>query len=158
MRRKFFEELYKAMQDNPKVYVLTGDLGYGGLDKIKNMFPDRYVNVGAAEQALVGIATGLALDGFIPVCYSITPFILYRPFEFIRNYLDHEQIPVKLVGGGRDRDYEADGFTHWAEEAEDVMKIFKNIKSYFPENKDQIPDLTKLMIENNKPTFISLTR
>jgi transketolase len=50
------------------------------------------------------------------VVYSITPFVLYRPFEWIRNYLDHEKIPVKLVGGGRDKDYGYLGFSHWAEE------------------------------------------
>lgn len=158
MRRTFKDCLYKEMLKNDKIIVLTGDLGYGMFDDIKNMFPERFYNVGASEQAMVGIAVGLALEGYIPVCYSITPFLLYRPFEFIRNYLHNEYIPVKLIGGGRDKDYLADGFTHWAKEAKEVLKVFKNIKSYFPEKKEEVPDLVKLMIANDRPTFISLKR
>lgn len=79
------------------------------------------MNVGSSEQLMIGVAIGLSYSGYIPVCYSITPFLLYRPFEFIRNYLSHEQVPVKLVGSGRDRDYDHDGFSHWAEEDKRIM-------------------------------------
>jgi len=157
-RGYFSFELWLLMQKNPNIYLVTGDLGYKQFDQIKKDFPNRFINCGASEQSMVGIGVGLALEGKIPVCYSITPFLLYRPFEWIRNYLDHEKIPVILVGSGRDKDYEHDGFTHWAEEDKDVMKLFKNIEVYWPETKEEIPELLYKVIDNKKPTYLNLTR
>ena len=105
MRKEFASFLHGEMSCNEKIILLTGDLGYGLWDKIKIDYPDRFYNVMSSEQLMVGAATGLAMEGFIPLVYSITPFVLYRPFELLRNYLDHEQIPVKLIGGGRNKDY-----------------------------------------------------
>jgi len=158
MRGYFAFELWLQMQKNPNVYLISGDLGYGMFDQIKKDFPDRFINCGASEQTMIGIGVGLALEGKIPFCYSITPFLLYRPFEWIRNYLDHEKIPVILVGGGRNKDYEHDGFTHYAEEDKDVMKIFKNIEAYWPETKEEIPELVSKIIESKKPIYLNLSR
>lgn len=158
-QRGFFAgSLYNEMGKNHNIWLITTDLGYGMLDKIQNDYPDRFLNTGAAEQSAMGIAVGLALSGQIPIVYSITPFLLYRPFETIRNYLDYEKIPVKLVGSGRDRDYKIDGISHWATEDKKVMYIFKNIESGWPENSKVIPGLVKKMIKSNKPWYLNLTR
>ena len=101
MRKEFAKILHQEMSSNEDIVVLTGDLGYGLWDKIKIDYPDRFWNVGSSEQLMMGMASGMAMDGKIPFVYSITPFLLYRPFEFIRNYVDHEKLPVKLIGGGR---------------------------------------------------------
>ena len=116
MRKEFASFLHDEMSYNEKIILLTGDLGYGLWDRIKIDYPDRFYNVMSSEQLMVGAATGLAMEGLIPLVYSITPFVLYRPFELLRNYLNHERIPVKLIGGGRDKDYGYLGFSHWAEE------------------------------------------
>ncbi len=105
MRKYFSELLYNEMAVNPDIVLLTGDLGYGLWNKIRLDFKSRFYNVGSSEQLMLGMASGMAMEGKIPIVYSITPFLLYRPFEFIRNYVDHEKLPVKLVGGGRDKDY-----------------------------------------------------
>jgi transketolase len=157
MRRKFALELHKHMLTNPKIVVIVADLGYGMFDKIKEDFPDRFYNVGAAEQAAMGICVGLALEGKIPILYTITPFLLYRAFETIRNYINHENIPVKLVGSGRDKDYENDGFSHWATEDEDIMRIFKNISTIYATSND-IEMVTELMLTKNKPFYLNLRR
>src|SRR5690242_17443014 len=112
MRRELFVYLYELMKQNPKIWAITGDLGYIGFDKIRDEFPDRFINTGAAEVAMMDIAIGLALGGVVPVVYSITPFLLYRPFESLRTYINHEKIPVVMIGSGRDSDYEHDGFSH----------------------------------------------
>lgn len=158
MRGWFAYELYKQMAKDERIWLVVGDLGYKMFDFIKRDFPDRFINVGAAEQNMMGIGVGLALEDKIPIAYSITTFLLYRPFETIRNYIDHEKIPVKLIGAGRDRDYSHDGFSHWAEEDKQVMKLFGNIKSSWPETIEEIPELVKKMIEDKNPWYINLRR
>ncbi len=158
MRGWFAFELYQRMKKNKDIWLVVGDLGYGMFDFIRDEMPDRYINTGAAEQSMVGIGVGLALEGKIPLVYSIIPFLLYRPFETTRNYLNHEGIPVKLIGGGRDKDYGPNGFSHWAEEDRQVMKIFDNIESRWPKTKEEIPGLIKKMIENQKPAYLNLKR
>jgi transketolase len=114
VRKKFVQLLHQKMKTNEKIVLVLGDLGYGHFDKIREEFPDRVFNPGAAEQLVLGMACGMAMDGMIPVCYSMTPFLLYRPFEIIRTLIDYESIPVILAAAGRDKDYESAGWSHWA--------------------------------------------
>ena len=79
------------MAKNESPFLLTGDLGYGLWDNVRRDHPKQFCNVGSSEQLMMGMAAGLAMEGKVPVVYSITPFLLYRPFEFIRNYLNHEK-------------------------------------------------------------------
>jgi len=159
-QRGFFTyELYRYMFHNDKIFLLMGDLGYKMFDAIRESFPDRTINTGAAEQALLDIGIGLALQGKIPVCYSITPFLLYRPFEAIRTYINYEKIPVKLMGGGRGKDYSHDGMSHWSEDDKEFMDHFKNIKGYYPQTKEEInSNYVKELLTNNKPVYINLSR
>ena len=158
MRALFADCIRKEMKKNKNIYVIVNDLGYKMWDKIRKDFPNRFINVGAAEQTQIGVGVGLALSGKIPIVYSITTFLLYRPFETIRNYLQYEKIPVKLIGSGRDKDYIHDGISHWAEEDKEVMKILGNIKSYWPNDVKEIAPLVKKMLKNDKPYYINLKR
>ena len=132
-RQEFVNLLINEMYKNEKIFLLTGDLGFGLFDDIRKDFPNRFINVGSCEQLMIGLAVGLSYEGWIPLCYSITPFLLYRPFEFIRNYLNHELANVKLVGGGRDKDYKNLGFSHWAEDDVKIISSLENIEIYKPE-------------------------
>ena len=143
-RRKFKELFTEEMKQNDNIILLVGDVGYKIFDHLREEFPSRVINAGASEQLMIGMAAGLAMDGKIPVCYSITPFVLYRPFEFIRNYLNHESIPVKLVGSGRDEDYGVCGFSHYACEDLEVMKIFSEIEVHYPQSFEDI-DIKKFL-------------
>ena len=158
MRRVFADAIHERMRANKKIWIITGDLGYKMWDKIRLDYPDRFINVGAAEQLMAGMGVGLALEGNIPFVYSITPFLLYRPFETIRNYINHEKIPVKLIGAGRDRDYINDGFSHWAEEDKSVIKIFANIQARWPQTNEEISILVDEMIANPMPYYINLRK
>jgi len=158
MRGWFAHELHARMRQDTRIWVVTGDLGFGMFDKVKRDFPERFVNVGAAEQAMMGVGIGLAIEGKIPVVYSITPFLLYRPFETIRNYVDRDGIPVKLVGGGRDKDYGHDGFSHWSVEDRKVMELFPGIDSAWPESKEDVPDVLSAMLASPRPTYLNLRR
>ncbi len=158
MRRVFADVLHEEMRKNRKIWVVTGDLGYKMWDPIRKDYPGRFINVGAAEQLMVGAGVGLALEGKIPFVYSITTFLLYRPFETIRNYIHSERIPVKLVGAGRDYDYIHDGISHWAPEDKAVMKICKNIRSRWPKTPEEIPGLVREMIRNDQPYYVNLRK
>ena len=158
MRKECMLLLLEEMARNPKVFTITADLGYGLLDHIQNAFPERYFNVGAAEQLMIGVGIGLAEEGKIPVCYSMSSFILYRPFEFLRNYVNAENIPVKLIGSGRDKDYSHDGLSHWAHDADQVLQVLPNIKVYKPADIEELENIFPEFLYNDKPAFLSLTR
>lgn len=159
MMRAFFADcIHKEMKKNKDIYVVVNDLGYRMWDRIRKDFPDRFINVGAAEQTLIGVGVGLALNNKIPIVYSITTFLLYRPFETIRNYVHYEKIPLKLIGSGRNKDYIHDGISHWAEEDRQIMKVFSNIKSYWPEDNKEVSKLVNKMLKDNNPYYINLRK
>lgn len=156
-RGYFGYELYKAMSKDDSIYLLTGDLGYKLFDPHFEDFPKRCINCGAAEQAMLGIAVGLAQEGKKPFVYTITSFFL-RAAETISLYLDHENAPVRLIGGGRGKDYyEDDGFSHDCTTAEEFIHSCK-LMEYYPRSKEQIADMVKRMVEKDEASFISLLR
>lgn len=159
MRGYFAYELYQQMASNEDIILLMGDLGYKMFDTHRKDFPDRCINTGAAEFSMMAIACGLALRGKIPVVYSITTFLLYRPFEILRTYINHESIPVKMVGSGRSKDYAHDGISHWADDDRSIMSNFKNIVSLWPLKKQEINEKSMdLFINAPKPVYINLKR
>jgi len=149
MRKEFFDKLHELMEKDRDVVFITGDLGYGLADRIRDDFPDRFINTGAAEQTMMGVAVGLALSGKKPFVYSITPFLLWRAAEWIRNYINHESIPVVMVGSGRGRDYAHDGFSHDATDDVVLMSRMYNVARYVT-----IPDLATI----RKPAYLNLSR
>jgi len=157
MRKRFAQLLKEQMLLNENIYLITGDLGYGLWDEIKTCFPNRFYNVGSSEMVMMGAAIGLAMEGKIPFVYSITPFAIYRPFEMIRNYLDHEKIAVNIIGGGRNKDYGYLGFSHWAED-DSIINNFKNIRIFKPNEEESLEAMLKEMINNRKPTYINLKK
>jgi len=146
------------MVEDESIRVITADLGFGILDQIRNSFPDRFYNVGAAEQLMIGTAIGIANEGLKPVCYSMSSFLLYRPFEFLRNYVNHEQIPVKLIGSGRDYDYSHDGISHWAHDDEAVLKALPYIGVFKPGSITDLENIWDRFINSTKPEYLNLTR
>ena len=85
MRSDFVDELVELAEADERIVLLTGDLGFMVLEPFAERFPDRFFNVGVAEQNMIGVATGLAEAGFVPFAYSIATFASLRPYEFIRN-------------------------------------------------------------------------
>jgi transketolase len=146
------------MELNPNIYLITGDLGYGLWDNIRDTYPNRFFNVGSSEMAMMGMAIGLAMEGKIPFVYSITPFAIYRPFEMIRNYINHENIPVKILGGGRDDEYGYLGFSHWASEDIAALNVFENLIKFKPHTQEELENAFRFAINENKPTYINLKK
>jgi len=158
MRRDFAQLLFEEMSTNRDIYLITGDLGYGLWDKVRDTYTDRFYNVGSSEMAMLGMGVGLAMEGKIPFVYSITPFAIYRPFEMIRNYLDHENISVNIIGGGRDRDYGYLGFSHWSEDDVRIMSSFDNVKMFKPNDQQELVNAFTYSLTKQSATYINLKR
>jgi len=153
MRKKFASDLYELMVKDKDIILITADLGYGVLNRIKEELPGQFYNVGAAEQVMMDMAVGLALEKKIPVVYSITPFLIFRAMETIRNYIDHEKIHVVMVGTGRGQDYKTEGFSHYANDHK-ILRQFQNIKFMVPEEEF---DLEKI-VYSEVPVYLNLRR
>lgn len=158
MRNLFGELIAEYLQKDENIWLLTGDLGYGVLNKSRELCKERVYNVGAAEQLMLGAAVGLSHNDKIAVCYSITPFVIFRPYEYLRNYLNHEYAPVKLVGSGRDKDYGHLGFSHWAIDDEKALNVFPNISIYKPKTERELRLVFEEFLYNGNPSYLNLSR
>ena len=158
MRGELGFELYKQMKENKDIWVLLPDQGYKLFWPHRDSFPDRTIIMGAAEQAVTGMAIGLALKDKIPFIFTLTPFVLFRDYEWVRSYIDHESIPVKLIGQGRGDDYIKDAYTHTAWGDKQVLESLPNVVQYWPKTNEEVPEMVREMVTNNKPSFISLLK
>ncbi|MEJ2745294.1 MAG: 1-deoxy-D-xylulose-5-phosphate synthase, partial [bacterium] len=100
MKTIFIDTLIELAAHDERIYLVTGDLGYPFIWEFQQKFPDRFFNIGVAEQNMIGIAAGLALSEKIVFAYSIIPFLTMRPFEQIRNDICHQNLSVRLIGVG----------------------------------------------------------
>lgn len=132
MRRAFIKTLLKLAEENQDIYLLTGDAGFTILEEFRQRYPERYLNVGIAEAAMIGIAAGLALSDKCVFCYSIVPFVTMRCFEQVRIDLCYQKLPVKLIGVGQGVTYGTAGATHHAIEDIAVMRALPNMTVICP--------------------------
>jgi transketolase len=137
MRGTFIRTLVDLAERDPRILLLTGDLGYTVLEPFSERFPDRFLNVGVAEQNMIGVATGLAEAGFVPFVYSIVPFAILRPYEFIRNGPILHQLPVRIVGVGGGLEYGQNGLSHYGLEDVGVMRLQPGITVVAPADHEQ---------------------
>ena len=153
MRNRFGKIISKLADENDKIVILVGDIGYRVFDEFRDKYPDRFINMGICEQSIIGAASGMALEGLQPWVYTITPFLIERPFEQIKLDIDQQKANVKLVGFA---DYPKLGPTHSEVNAKKLMSLFKNIKSYFPKDGKGTEKMVLKSYKNNGPNFISL--
>jgi transketolase len=132
LRNDFVAELVAMAEADERIMLLTGDLGFMVLEEFQTRFPERFVNCGAAEQNMVGVATGLAEAGMIPFVYSIATFATLRPYEFIRNGPALHELPVRIVGIGGGFEYGHNGVSHFALEDYAVMRAQPGVTTIAP--------------------------
>jgi transketolase len=153
MRRKFGEIITKLADENDDIFIIVADIGYRVFDDFRDKYPDRFINMGICEQSIISLASGMALEGIQPWVYTITPFLIERPFEQIKLDIDQQNVNVNLVGFA---DYPTLGPTHSEINAKELMKLFNNIESFFPSNGDETEKMILQAYERNGPSFISL--
>ncbi len=137
MRKSFLSTLMEIAGVSDKIVFLTADLGFMAVEPFASQYPERFYNVGVAEQNLVGIATGMAEAGYIPFIYSIVSFSVLRPYEFIRNGPIAHRLPVRIVGVGGGVEYSKDGISHYGLEDVGVLRVQPGITIVTPADSNQ---------------------
>lgn len=133
MRNTFAEALYSEATRNPDVYIVVADISpAGSMATFSSEYPERFINVGVAEQSMIGICAGLALRGCQPFAYTIATFSLYRPFEMVRDDLGYQNLPVTVVGMGAGVIYSTLGGTHHTQEDIAIAGAIPNMQIIAP--------------------------
>ncbi len=158
MRKALVKTLIQLAEQDERLVVLTGDLGFMALEPFRNAFPSRFFNVGVAEQNMIGMATGLAEAGLVPYAYSIAPFAALRPFEFIRNGPVLHKLPVRVIGMGMGFDYGHAGPTHYALEDVAVMRTQNGLSTVIPADSAQAASAIFSTYHLPGPVYYSLSK
>ncbi len=132
MRDCFIERLSQMAEADPRIMLITGDLGFGVLDGYRQRFPKQFINAGVAEQNMTGLATGLALEGYIVYTYSIANFVFMRCLEQIRNDAAYHDCNVNVVSIGGGFSYGALGISHHATEDLAIMRAIPGLTVVAP--------------------------
>ncbi|HVG71669.1 MAG TPA: transketolase C-terminal domain-containing protein [Vicinamibacterales bacterium] len=156
MRKAFIRTLADLAEDDERILLLTGDLGYTVIEPFADRFPRRFFNVGVAEQNLVGMATGLAESGYIPFVYSIATFAVMRAYEFIRNGPLAHGWPVRIVGIGGGFEYPSAGFTHYAVDDVGVMRVQPRMTIIAPADHQQAVSALRATWRHDGPIYYRL--
>lgn len=156
MRTAFIETLCELAEQDERIWLLTGDLGYSVLERFAQRFPDRFVNVGVAEQNMTGVAAGLALCGKIVFTYSIANFPTMRCLEQIRNDVCYHNLNVKIVAVGGGLAYGSAGYTHHAVEDLAVMRAMPNMTVLAPGDPVETRLATRAVVDWPGPCYLRL--
>ena len=158
MRNIFVNKLIERARIDKDIFLLTGDLGYRVLEPFRDEFSDRFINVGIAENNMVGIGTGLALAKKKIFLYSILPFLIYKNLEQIRNNICLHDLNIKLIGNGGGFHYGVHGISHNTSEDLSIMRSLPNMTVFSPGSKIEAEMIINLMFDHIGPSFIRLGR
>jgi len=158
VRGAFFQTLVESAERDDRIYLVLADIGFGVIEPFARKFPERFLNVGVAEQNLTGIATGIALTGKIVFTYSIANFPILRCFEQIRNDVCYHKANVKIVSVGGGYSYGSLGMTHHATEDLAVMRALPEMVVLAPGDPLEVREATRAMAAHDGPCYMRLGR
>lgn len=158
MRTECIDALTAYARVNPDVMLLTADLGYSVLERFADELPAQYANVGVCEQAMAGIAAGLALSGRRVVIYSIANFPTLRCLEQLRNDVCYHKLPVTVIAVGGGLAYGAQGYTHHGLEDLGIMSMLPNMAVVCPADPHEAENLLPQLMDRAKPAYMRLGR
>lgn len=156
MRNAFIDELVEAAEKNDNIVLVVGDLGYGVVELFAKRFPQRFFNSGVAEQNMMGLAAGLASEGFHVFVYSIANFPTFRCAEQIRNDVDYHNLPVTVVAVGGGLAYGNLGYSHHAVQDYALMRVMPNMLIAAPGDPMEVRACMRYIINNPQPSYLRL--
>jgi transketolase len=158
MRIAFIETITDLAKKDPNIYLVTGDLGFSVFEDFKKRFPKQFINVGVAEQNMIGVSAGLAMTGKRVFVYSISTFATLRPYEQIRNDLSYQNLPVVIVGGGSTFSYSTFGSTHQPLEDLGALRLLPNMAVMATGDPLEVRALLKEAIKAKHPSYIRIAK
>jgi transketolase len=158
MRTGMMRAISELAKDDPNVMLLTGDVGFGLLEDFQEKYPLQHINTGIAEQNMIGVATGLSLEGAKVFVYSIGNFPIFRCLEQIRNGICYHNLNVTIISIGAGFSYGALGFTHHATEDISVMRAMPNMRVFSPITQNDAYDQMHTLYKSNFPSYVRLEK
>ena len=156
MRNAFAKEITRLARADDRIVLLSGDIGNRLFDEFKEVCPDRFYNCGVAETNMIGVAAGLAMSGFRPVCYTIAPFLTYRCIEQIRVDLCYHKLPVVLVGTGSGLAYASLGATHHSCEEVGMLRLLPEMVVLAPADSEEVRAALGASLRQAQPAYIRI--
>jgi len=158
MRNTFVDTVVEACRTREDIFILSGDAGLGVFDAFQREFPDRFRNMGVAEQNAISFAAGLALSGYKVFVYNIVPFVLYRCYEQVRNDICYQELPVVLVGIGSGITYAPMGMSHYSVEDIGLVQTLPNLVTISPMDPVEARAAALFALECDKPVYVRLAK
>ena len=158
MRNTFINAVIGSFQSRQDIFIISGDAGLGVFDDFKHAHPDKFLNLGVAEQNMAGFSAGLAMSGYKVFTYNIIPFVLYRCYEQIRNDICYQELPVVLVGIGSGVTYAPQGMTHYSVEDIGVAKTLPNLAIISPCDPVEAQLAAQYALDSKMPVYIRLAK
>jgi transketolase len=152
MRERFYDLLHEALEDDPRVAAVTAEIGTASIGP-----HPRHFNVGIREQLMIGVAAGLALEGYRPVAHSYTPFLVERPYEMLKLDLGHQDLGAILVSTGASYDAARAGRTHQAPEDVAVVAALPGWTIHVPGHPDEVEALFRAALGGDDRVYIRLS-
>ena len=156
MRNAFADELTKLGDKDPRIVMLSGDIGNRLFDKFKAKHPSRFFNCGVAEANMMGVAAGMAMNGLRPVAYTITPFVTTRCLEQIRTDVCYHEAPVTIVAVGAGLSYSGLGPTHHSCEDISFLRSIPNMVVICPGDAFEVRAALRAAMQQDHPVYIRM--
>jgi transketolase len=158
MRNAFIEELVAHAETRPNIALVVGDLGYSVIEPFADRFPERFINAGVAEQNMMGLAAGMASEGYHVFVYSIGNFPTFRCAEQIRNDVDYHKLPVTIVAVGGGLAYGALGYSHHTVQDYALMRSLPNMLIASPGDPMEVRACMRYLIRHPQPSYLRLAK
>jgi transketolase len=156
MRNAFIDELTRLAEENEKIFLIVGDLGFGVIENFESRFPKQFLNAGVAEQNMMGMAAGLASAGYQVFVYSIGNFPTFRCLEQIRNDVCYEELNVTIVSIGAGLSYGTLGYSHHTIDDIGVMNSLPGMTIYSPADPEETRIALELSLSIKTPKYFRL--
>jgi transketolase len=158
VRNAFINTVIEACRTREDIFILSGDAGLGVFDRFRNEHPDRFLNMGVAEQNTISFAAGMALAGLKVFVYNIIPFLLYRSYEQVRNDICGQNLPVVLVGIGSGITYAPMGMSHYSVEDIGLAQTLPNLVTMSPMDPEEARVSALYALNCDKPVYVRLAK
>ncbi|MBN1817479.1 MAG: hypothetical protein JW828_08960 [Sedimentisphaerales bacterium] len=158
MRNTFANAVMEACDNRRDVFICSGDAGLGVFDDFQNTHSEHFLNMGVAEQNMIGFSAGLAMTGFKVFCYNIIPFVLYRCYEQVRNDICYQRLPVVLAGIGSGVAYAPAGMTHYSVEDIGIARTLPNLTVFSPIDPAEAACCAEYALDATEPVYVRLAK